>query len=64
MTQFGTKHLILVGDRKQLPPTLSTPSLHNNGLEKTLFERLILNGVSTMTLRTQYRVKWLYHIHG
>jgi superfamily I DNA and/or RNA helicase len=48
--------LILVGDRKQLPPNLSTTSLHNNGLEKTLFERLILNGLPTMTLRTQYRV--------
>lgn len=41
--RFECEKLILVGDPKQLPPTIQgSESAHSNGLEQTLFDRLCL----------------------
>lgn len=43
LCRFGCEKLILVGDPKQLPPTIQgSESAHDNGLEQTLFDRLCL----------------------
>nr|XP_056711498.1 protein ZGRF1 [Euleptes europaea] len=56
IARFGCEKLILVGDPKQLPPTIQgSESAHNNGLEQTLFDRLCLMGHEPVLLRTQYR---------
>ena len=54
-TRFGCKNLVLVGDPNQLPPTLSG-NLEENGLKKTLFQRLINCGHKPIMLNRQYRV--------
>ncbi|EMP40807.1 hypothetical protein UY3_01933 [Chelonia mydas] len=66
--RFECEKLILVGDPKQLPPTIQgSEGAHDNGLEQTLFDRLCLmapnsgfwgdtdQGHDTVFLRTQYR---------
>ncbi|EDL82151.1 rCG28398, partial [Rattus norvegicus] len=41
--RFECEKLILVGDPKQLPPTIQgSDAAHGNGLEQTLFDRLCL----------------------
>ena len=41
--RFQCEKLILVGDPKQLPPTIQgSDAAHENGLEQTLFDRLCL----------------------
>jgi superfamily I DNA and/or RNA helicase len=54
--QTKTKKMILVGDHKQLPPTV----MSRNGLKtkygRSLFERLIENGVHPDMLTIQYRM--------
>ncbi|KJE93823.1 hypothetical protein, variant 1 [Capsaspora owczarzaki ATCC 30864] len=56
ISRFGCKRLILVGDPKQLQPTLEGPeAAHPFGLEQTLFERLALQHKPLVMLRTQYR---------
>ncbi|KAJ7327032.1 hypothetical protein JRQ81_016791 [Phrynocephalus forsythii] len=56
IARFGCEKLILVGDSKQLPPTIQgSESTHSNGLEQTLFDRLCLMGHEPVLLRTQYR---------
>ncbi|XP_075977496.1 NFX1-type zinc finger-containing protein 1-like [Anticarsia gemmatalis] len=52
------KHLILIGDHKQLRPTAAHYQLakHYN-LEISLFERMIRNGVHARTLTTQRRMR-------
>ena len=41
--RFECEKLILVGDPKQLPPTIQgSDAAHENGLEQTLFDRLCL----------------------
>ncbi|XP_060102897.1 protein ZGRF1 [Heteronotia binoei] len=56
IARFGCEKLILVGDPKQLPPTIQgSESAHDNGLEQTLFGRLCLMGHEPVLLRTQYR---------
>ncbi|KAL7982028.1 hypothetical protein Chor_001085, partial [Crotalus horridus] len=53
---FECEKLILVGDPKQLPPTIQgSESAHDSGLEQTLFDRLCLMGYAPILLRTQYR---------
>ncbi|ETE70751.1 hypothetical protein L345_03439, partial [Ophiophagus hannah] len=53
---FECEKLILVGDPKQLPPTIQgSESAHESGLEQTLFDRLCLMGYAPILLRTQYR---------
>ncbi|TPX70414.1 hypothetical protein SpCBS45565_g01747 [Spizellomyces sp. 'palustris'] len=49
---------ILAGDHKQLPPTVKSPKAVKNGLEKTLFDRLLeTHGDSIKRLlNTQYRM--------
>ncbi|XP_022807075.1 protein ZGRF1-like [Stylophora pistillata] len=56
MARFECQKLVLVGDPKQLSPTIqgSEPD-HESGLEQTLFDRLIKMGYEPTLLRTQYR---------
>jgi len=56
MARFECRKLVLVGDPKQLSPTIqgSEPD-HEAGLEQTLFDRLIKMGYEPTLLRTQYR---------
>ncbi|XP_070613974.1 5'-3' DNA helicase ZGRF1 [Erythrolamprus reginae] len=56
IASFECGKLILVGDPKQLPPTIQgSESAHDSGLEQTLFDRLCLMGYAPILLRTQYR---------
>ncbi|KAM6441285.1 5'-3' DNA helicase ZGRF1 isoform 2-T3 [Liasis olivaceus] len=56
IASFECEKLILVGDPKQLPPTIQgSESAHDSGLEQTLFDRLCLMGYMPILLRTQYR---------
>ncbi|XP_031799865.1 protein ZGRF1 isoform X1 [Sarcophilus harrisii] len=56
IARFNCEKLVLVGDPKQLPPTIQgSESVHDSGLEQTLFDRLCLMGHKTILLRTQYR---------
>ncbi|XP_040411898.1 protein ZGRF1 isoform X1 [Cygnus olor] len=56
IARFQCEKLVLVGDPKQLPPTIQgSESVHEKGLEQTLFDRLCLMGHKTIPLRTQYR---------
>uniref|UniRef100_A0A8C5IC62 5'-3' DNA helicase ZGRF1 n=1 Tax=Junco hyemalis TaxID=40217 RepID=A0A8C5IC62_JUNHY len=56
IARFQCEKLILVGDPKQLPPTIQgSESVHEQGLEQTLFDRLCLMGHKPIVLRTQYR---------
>ncbi|XP_037062982.1 protein ZGRF1 isoform X4 [Peromyscus leucopus] len=56
IARFESEKLILVGDPKQLPPTIQgSDAAHENGLEQTLFDRLCLMGYKPILLRTQYR---------
>ncbi|XP_020622992.1 uncharacterized protein LOC110060547 [Orbicella faveolata] len=54
--RFECRKLVLVGDPKQLSPTIqgSEPD-HEAGLEQTLFDRLMKMGYEPTMLRTQYR---------
>ena len=56
IARFKCRQLMLVGDPKQLAPTVSGgEAAHEHGLEQTLFSRLERMGVTTVLLRTQYR---------
>ncbi|XP_067895868.1 5'-3' DNA helicase ZGRF1-like isoform X2 [Heterodontus francisci] len=56
IARFGCEKLILVGDPKQLPPTIQgSECAHDAGLERTLFDRMCLMGHNPIMLRTQYR---------
>ncbi|XP_023376629.1 protein ZGRF1 [Pteropus vampyrus] len=56
IARFECEKLIVVGDPKQLPPTIQgSEAAHENGLEQTLFDRLCLMGHEPVLLRTQYR---------
>ncbi|NXY72669.1 ZGRF1 protein, partial [Glareola pratincola] len=56
IARFQCEKLVLVGDPKQLPPTIQgSESVHEKGLEQTLFDRLCLMGHQPILLRTQYR---------
>lgn len=50
------KRVILVGDHKQLPPTIKSMEARALGLESTLLERLINNIKHSYLLDTQYRM--------
>ena len=52
----GARQIILVGDHKQLPPTVISRNAEEGGLNIPLFERLIENGVPSHMLTTQYRM--------
>ncbi|KNE59424.1 hypothetical protein AMAG_18174 [Allomyces macrogynus ATCC 38327] len=53
--RLGAKHVVCVGDPKQLPPTLESDCPHGDHLEKTIFERLARAGCPVQVLREQYR---------
>jgi ATP-dependent RNA/DNA helicase IGHMBP2 len=51
-----TQKLILAGDHQQLPPTIKNQKNSNNGLENTLFQKLIIKyPQASIMLETQYR---------
>jgi hypothetical protein len=58
----ATKHLILIGDHKQLPPkvesyNLTTTSGCGYNLDCSLFERLVLSGRPSVALEVQHRMR-------
>jgi len=58
----ATKHLILIGDHKQLRPKaetykLTTASGHGFNLDCSLFERLVTSGLPTASLNVQHRMR-------
>ncbi|KAH6586632.1 hypothetical protein BASA50_000344 [Batrachochytrium salamandrivorans] len=59
LCRFSCERALLVGDPKQLPPTVQTMSevsiTNSHGMEWTLFERLSECGIQPIMLRTQYR---------
>ncbi|KAJ3212193.1 hypothetical protein HDU67_003970 [Dinochytrium kinnereticum] len=56
ITKFKTRFALLIGDPKQLSPTLPSDSLYPLfSLDRTLFERLAQLGITPTLLRTQYR---------
>ena len=67
LARFGARKLIMVGDPKQLKPTIDcggADASHDQGLEQTLFHRLQLCGVPSVMLRTQYRYVGTTFIRG
>ena len=52
----GARHLVLVGDHHQLPPTVISRRAEEDGLARSLFERLIALGAPSTMLTTQYRM--------
>ena len=52
----GCRQLVLVGDHKQLPPTVISDAAQQCGLGQSLFERLTECGLETHMLTTQYRM--------
>lgn len=52
----GARQLILVGDHRQLPPTVTSQRAEEGGLDIPLFERLLSNGIAAHMLTTQYRM--------
>ncbi|MGB1588782.1 MAG: AAA domain-containing protein [Candidatus Poseidoniaceae archaeon] len=52
----GARQLILVGDHRQLPPTVISQTAEDGGLNIPMFERLIENGIPSHMLTTQYRM--------
>lgn len=53
---MGCSQLYLVGDTKQLPPTVADLDASRDGLAASLFERLQDAGLSPLLLDTQYRM--------
>jgi len=52
----GARQVVLVGDHRQLPPTVISKRAENGGLRRSLFERLVAMGIEPMLLNTQYRM--------
>ena len=52
----GVRQLILIGDHKQLPPTIISKRAEEAGFVRSLFERLIDAGIKPFMLKTQYRM--------
>lgn len=52
----GCRQLILVGDHKQLPPTVISNTAEAGGLGQSLFERLHKCAIPAQMLTTQYRM--------
>lgn len=50
------QQLVLVGDHCQLPPTIISEIAGNDGLDVSLFDRLVQEGVTPYLLDTQYRM--------
>ena len=52
----GARHVVLVGDHCQLPPTVISRRAEQEGLARSLFERLVALGAPSTMLTTQYRM--------
>ena len=52
----GSRQIVLIGDHKQLPPTVISRRAEDGGLSRSLFERLIDMGIEPKLLTTQYRM--------
>ena len=52
----GARHVVLVGDHHQLPPTVISRRAEEDGLACSLFERLVSLGAQSTMLTTQYRM--------
>jgi regulator of nonsense transcripts 1 len=52
----GAKQVVLVGDHCQLGPVVMSKPAANAGLNRSLFERLILLGIHPIMLQVQYRM--------
>ena len=52
----GARQIVLVGDHRQLPPTVISQRAEKGGLRRSLFERLAEMGIEPMLLDTQYRM--------
>jgi hypothetical protein len=57
LVRFGARCCILVGDQAQLPPLLAGAEAPSNadGIQRSLFSRLMAAGHTPLLLRTQYR---------
>lgn len=53
---LASSKCVLVGDSKQLQPTILCPNAASHGLKRSLLMRLLHNGHSSFILRTQYRM--------
>lgn len=53
---YGCRKLVLVGDHKQLGPTILSKKVAQAGFKQSLFERLISIGVVPYVLSVQYRM--------
>ena len=52
----GARQVVLIGDHRQLPPTVISRRSEGGGLSRSLFERMIEMGVEPLMLTTQYRM--------
>lgn len=52
----GCQQLVLIGDHKQLPPTVISTFAQSKGMTISLFERLVKQGVQPNLLDVQYRM--------
>ncbi|HIF16209.1 MAG TPA: hypothetical protein EYQ85_03035 [Candidatus Poseidoniales archaeon] len=52
----GARQVVLVGDHRQLPPTVISRRAEEGGLNRSLFERLIEAGLPAHMLEMQYRM--------
>jgi regulator of nonsense transcripts 1 len=53
---LGCKQAVLVGDHQQLGPVIMNKNAAKAGLQRSLFERLILLGLRPIRLQVQYRM--------
>ena len=52
----GSSQVVMLGDQCQLPPTVIADDVAREGLDISMFDRLIGNGMPTHILRVQYRM--------
>jgi regulator of nonsense transcripts 1 len=52
----GARQVVLVGDHRQLPPTVISYRAENGGLRRSLFERMVEMGIEPYLLTKQYRM--------
>ncbi|KTW29366.1 hypothetical protein T552_01320 [Pneumocystis carinii B80] len=53
---MGCKQVVLVGDHQQLGPVIMNKKAARAGLQQSLFERLVILGISPIRLTVQYRM--------
>ena len=52
----GCRQVVLIGDQKQLPPTIISRDADAAGLGVSLFERMLARGIRAFMLKVQYRM--------